>query len=284
MNSYTKLFQSIVTSSIWTEDDQTRIVWITMLALADRNGEVQASIPGLARVSGVSIQATEAAIAKFLAPDPYSRTPDEQGRRVAVIEGGWEIINHPKYRALASREDQKEKGAERVKRYRDRAEKSREPLQPVTTRYASRSVTPCNGPVTHEMHIAEAEAEAEGRKQKRHESARRVLAALNDATGKMFRDVDSNLSLISARMNESGVNEDGCIAMVRRMARKWGSDPKMAEFVRPQTLFGKEKFDGYYAARELPVEKETNPSEPLDWKRLARGTPEQQRELLRGSL
>ena len=43
MNGFTKLFQSILTSSVWSEDNETRIVWITMLALADQNGSVSAT-------------------------------------------------------------------------------------------------------------------------------------------------------------------------------------------------------------------------------------------------
>ena len=41
---FTKLFNTIVTSTIWQEDDKTRIVWITMLAIADASGIVGASI------------------------------------------------------------------------------------------------------------------------------------------------------------------------------------------------------------------------------------------------
>jgi hypothetical protein len=41
--------------------------------------------------------------------------------------------------------------------------------------------------------------------------------------------------------------------MVRRQAEHWMRDPIMAEYLRPQTLFGKEKFDAYYAAREVEV-------------------------------
>ena len=33
---YTKLFEDIVASSVWDEDDKVRLVWITMLALKDR--------------------------------------------------------------------------------------------------------------------------------------------------------------------------------------------------------------------------------------------------------
>lgn len=154
MTGYTKLFSSLVTSSIWSEDDQTRIVWVTMLALADRHGEVHASVPGLAKVAGVSIEACNAAINKFLAPDPYSRTPDLDGKRIERIDGGWELINHAKYRALASRDDAKDKAADRKRRQRNRDES-------VTHRDMSRSVTPCHAPVTQDLHIAEAEAEAD---------------------------------------------------------------------------------------------------------------------------
>lgn len=143
--SYTKLFSSIITSTIWTEDDRTRIIWITMLALADKNGEVQASIPGLAQISGTDTPSVETALAKFLAPDEYSRTPDDQGRRVEPIPGGWLILNHGKYRQMATDEDRKEKAAERQKRFRDRQKRNA-------------SVTP---PLRQ---IPQAEAEAEAKK------------------------------------------------------------------------------------------------------------------------
>lgn len=118
--AYTKLFSSIITSTIWTEDDQTRIVWITMLAMADRNGEVQGSIPGLARIAGVPVDACRKAIDTFLAPDPDSRTKDDEGRRIEVIEGGWLLLNHAKYRDMATDEDRKLKAAIRQQRARDK--------------------------------------------------------------------------------------------------------------------------------------------------------------------
>lgn len=152
MPNYTKLFNSIVTSTIWTEDDKTRIVWITMLAMSDQNGEVHASVPGLARVSGVSLYDCESALVKLSSPDAYSRTPDNEGRRISPIDGGWELLNHRKYRAMASKTDSQNANAERQKRHRERNAK-------VTPRNAT--VTPSNGSVTQSRDIAEAEAEAE---------------------------------------------------------------------------------------------------------------------------
>jgi len=147
--AYTKLFGTLLTSTMWDEDDKTRLVWITMLALSDKNGEVAASIPGLARLANVDIEATEKAIEKFLSPDKYSRTKDEEGRRIVEIDGGWFILNHAKYRKMASREDEKEKAAERKRRQRARGRNCHE-----ESRSSHASVTP-------KMHIADTEAEAE---------------------------------------------------------------------------------------------------------------------------
>lgn len=123
---YTKLANSILTSTVWMESNETRIVWLTLLAMADKNGEVQASIPGLANVARVSVEDTEKAIEVFLQPDHYSRTKTDEGRRVEEIDGGWMLLNHEKYRDLASDSDTKRKASERQRRYRDRQKRNAE--------------------------------------------------------------------------------------------------------------------------------------------------------------
>lgn len=147
--SYTKLFSHIVTSSIWSEDDQTRILWITMLALSDKHGEVMASVPGLAKVAGLSIEATQKGLVKFLSPDPYSRTPDEEGRRIEEIDGGWLVLNYAKHRRMASVEDEKAKNAARQKRHREKKKSNAK---------VTDSSQGSNGSVTVQTDNAEAEA------------------------------------------------------------------------------------------------------------------------------
>ena len=159
MHSYTKLFSSIITSTIWMEDDKTRILWITLLAMADQHGEVYSSIPGLARVAGMTVGEAVAALEKLLGPDGYSRTPDYEGRRIAPIEGGWELLNHAKYRLLASRDDAKSANAARVRRHR-----SRHDVTPCNGDVTPCNAKPlqCNGGVTDVMHIAKADTYPEG--------------------------------------------------------------------------------------------------------------------------
>lgn len=121
-----------------------------MLAIADKNGEVQASVPGLARIAGVPVDDCRKAIKKFLSPDPDSRTKDDQGRRIEDIDGGWSLLNFQKYREMASKEDTKNAEAARKARWRARK---------------ARNVPECpahvQGPSTVNPHIADADAEAE---------------------------------------------------------------------------------------------------------------------------
>jgi hypothetical protein len=124
--TYTKLFSSITESTIWVEPYATRIVWVSMLAMADRKGRVWASIPGLARRAGVTLEEGEAALERFQQPDKYSRTPDNEGRRIEPIDGGWRLLNYDKYRAQLDEESRKEykRDWDRNKRVRSDREKS----------------------------------------------------------------------------------------------------------------------------------------------------------------
>lgn len=106
--TFTKLFSSITESTVWCEPAHTRLVWITMLAMADRRGRVWASVPGLANRARVPLEDTEKALATFLAPDKYSRTPDHEGRRIEPIDGGWQLLNHAKYREMRDDEVRRE--------------------------------------------------------------------------------------------------------------------------------------------------------------------------------
>jgi hypothetical protein len=120
MAGFTKLFNSILASSIWCEDDKTRIVWITMLAMADQFGTVEASVAGLAHHAHVSKEDCDKALAKFLAPDSDSRSTEFDGRRIERIDGGWRLLNHGKYRKLMSLEERREYYRLKKQEYRKR--------------------------------------------------------------------------------------------------------------------------------------------------------------------
>lgn len=108
MNGFTKLFSSIITSSIWSEDDKTRILWITMLASADANGHVSGSIPGIAALARMSLEDAERSIKSLCSPDQYSRSKKYEGRRLIEVDDGWLVVNYVKYRQKQNPEERKE--------------------------------------------------------------------------------------------------------------------------------------------------------------------------------
>jgi hypothetical protein len=131
---YTKLFSSIVMSTIWRESNETRLVWITMLAVSDADGIVEGSVPGLADAARVSLGECERALAVLEAPDPYSRTKTAEGRRIEPVPGGWRIINYEHHRDRCTSEERREK--ERLRKARQRSRKSQ------ASRGQSQSVPP----------------------------------------------------------------------------------------------------------------------------------------------
>jgi len=118
LEGYSPLFATIVTSSIWSYDHATRIVWITLLAMADANNYVAASVPGLARLANVSMDEVERAIKILSEPDPHSRTERNQGRRIGKADGGWIILNRDMYKAKIREIGRRQRKAEYEKKRR----------------------------------------------------------------------------------------------------------------------------------------------------------------------
>lgn len=98
MAGFTKMFEAMLTSSVWMLDMPTRIVWVALLLASDADGYVEGSVAGFAHKARVTVEEMRAAIEILASPDPDSRTPDHEGRRIEAVDGGWVILNHPKYR------------------------------------------------------------------------------------------------------------------------------------------------------------------------------------------
>jgi hypothetical protein len=171
--SFTKLHQTILDSSIWQEPMHVRICWITMMAMADMDGLVAASIGGLAHRANITREQCQEALRVFLGPDPDSRD-GTTGERIAEVAGGWLLLNHANYRDQQTREQRL--AAIRVKRHR---EQRNEALQSVTERYvtpcnaAQRSVTPSSQTLPNSPSEAEAEAEQKPERAKPRPAAAR---------------------------------------------------------------------------------------------------------------
>lgn len=77
-----------------------------------------------------------------------------------------------------------------------------------------------------------------------------LIGYLNAKAGKRFRPVEANARLVRARLAEATADEIRRVIDAR--CAKWRGDPKMAEYLRPSTLFGREKFAQYLGEIDAP--------------------------------
>jgi hypothetical protein len=227
--SFVKVFGSILTSSVWCEDDATVRVWLTMLVLADAEGKVWGAVPGVARVAGVSADAGRAAIAKLCDPDPDSRTPDEEGRRLLPIDGGWVVVNARKYREMQT--DGQRKASLRSKRYRD----SRKP------RVTERDVRDATRPSRTEE---EREPEPEGRTENELRAAARRPRRKSIKTGVDRNDSPEARAVIDMRYKILEGDPDATAPKLKAASRA------IAAGLGPEKL--RQVFEAIRDARDAP--------------------------------
>lgn len=87
----------------------------------------------------------------------------------------------------------------------------------------------------------------------RFDLAEQAIAALNQATGAQFRGTKLELDLATICLARVGNDLPGVIKMIARQKALWAHEPRLRACLQPRTLFDPEKFDGYYAQRDLPV-------------------------------
>jgi hypothetical protein len=108
---YVKMFKSIFDGSLYGQFEPT-VVFMAMLVIAEREGIVDMTIPAIAARCGYPEDIVRRGIAELEKPDPQSRTPDEEGRRIIRLEEtrdwGWRITNYEKYEKIRSAEERRE--------------------------------------------------------------------------------------------------------------------------------------------------------------------------------
>lgn len=116
---YAKVFDSIWEGSMRGKGDPL-FVFVNLLTHAGQDGVVDRHWQTIIDETGLSKDRVLAALEYLLSPDPESRTPDEGGRRIVLLDPhrtwGWRIVNHKQYRDLCT----KTQNAERQARFRER--------------------------------------------------------------------------------------------------------------------------------------------------------------------
>ncbi|MCC7462113.1 MAG: GIY-YIG nuclease family protein [Gammaproteobacteria bacterium] len=96
--AFVKLDTGILDSTLWLCPSEVRIVFITMLAMARPDGHCEATAPVIARRANLPVETVRKALDELSAPDPDSRSLDQEGRRIVRVDGGFQIVTYAKYR------------------------------------------------------------------------------------------------------------------------------------------------------------------------------------------
>lgn len=81
--------------------------------------------------------------------------------------------------------------------------------------------------------------------------AEEVLRFLNEKTGQLFPATPAIIREIGLRLGDVGNDVAGVRRMIEAKVAAWSGDPKMAQYLRPDTLFRAEKFPIYWGQREM---------------------------------
>ena len=108
---YGKIFASMYDGSIYGKW-KAIVTFQQMIALADKDGVVDMTSQALSARTSIPLEIINEGIEILESPDSVSRTPDEDGRRIILLDDnrpwGWCITNYQKYREIRTAEERRE--------------------------------------------------------------------------------------------------------------------------------------------------------------------------------
>jgi hypothetical protein len=163
---YTPLFDTLLNGTMYGKWPHNGI-WALLLSRASREGVINEVPESLAAHIGISVEQLMASIAFFMQPDPNSRTPDDDGRRLELLDEhkawGWRIINHGKYREKARKNtydsERTESGRDAARKKAERAASMGVPTRPDASRDVPLSYASPNASPTPEASPSQRDAE-----------------------------------------------------------------------------------------------------------------------------
>lgn len=138
---YGKIFSSLFEGSLLGQPHE-QLVFIYILSNCDPDGCFDKVPQVISTATGLSLDHVNDAIERLSQPDPHSRTPEEEGRRLVLLDDhrdwGWRVVNYEKYQRMRNAEQRRKQNREAQQRARDRKKSAREsaesaPSAPTTT-------------------------------------------------------------------------------------------------------------------------------------------------------
>lgn len=259
---YGKVFESMYDGTLaghW----QAIVTMQQLIVLANEDGVVDMTPDAIARRTSIPLEIITAGLEHLAKPDPYTRTPGEEGRRIVLLDDhrpwGWRLVNHAKYRHLRNLEQKREADRVRLAEKRKRIKDVAIGSQVVANVAHTDADTDADAKKKQgNVELTLDGAPRQSAKQAHREDAKALLEYLNEVTGRNYQPVDANLNLIVARMRE-GATFEQIGAVIKDKAEQWLGSEEMVKYLRPATLFNATKF-AQYLGELVAAPRATGPS------------------------
>lgn len=120
---YAKVFTSMWDGSLYGKLEASAVL-MACVTLCNAQGILDMTPEAISGRTGWPVEFVRKGITELEQPDARSRTPDDDGRRLAKLDDhrdwGWLIVNYEKYRTLSDPDTIKQQNKVRAKRYRDK--------------------------------------------------------------------------------------------------------------------------------------------------------------------
>lgn len=110
---YGKLFEQMYDGTLATKGPwQALVTFQQLIILANKHGDVDMTPEAIARRTTIPLEIIQQGIAALEEPDPGSRSPGLEGRRIVRLSEhrawGWNVVNYGHYRKMRSEDERRE--------------------------------------------------------------------------------------------------------------------------------------------------------------------------------
>ena len=262
---YGKLFVQMYDGTLATRGPwQALVTFQQLVILADRDGIVDMTVEAIARRTTIPEEVIRLGIEHLEKPDPESRSPAEEGRRIVRLSDtrpwGWRLVNYQLYCKIRTEEDRREYKAAFARNSRAAKRAERELRTGVDKSRQAETGVDAVDPLDVDADVDVKEtpscpASPDGEpdaKSSETRTAVEVIAYLNAKTGRNFQPVEAILRLVRARLRE-GATPEQLRQVIDRKAAEWLGDPRLGQYLRPETLFNATKFASYFGQLDAPL-------------------------------
>ncbi len=252
MIGWVKLHRTLIDWEWWDDHNATRLLTYLLCAVNYENkrwkgidvkpGEIVTSFPKLAEHTGMSVKQVRVAMDKLISSGEVAREKAREGQLITLRK--WDKLQSKDNEGASSKADGgQEEGRKRATTKEVKNKRSKEQCPPTPQGGDSESPSKTKNSPTASVSVGAREADEA--KNLRKLEIDESLTYLNQKAGANFKlSTKAHRKFISGRIIEGATVQD-LKAVIDLKVREWSNDTKMSKYLRPETLFGPTKFDGY---------------------------------------